>query len=179
MLSRWLSKKWNTEWTCLTGAFYGIPLHSFAISCNWNFDIWWSHLMHRCIALLCRMVSSCYDKCIDKRWASVLVTVFFLDLYVEKTLMESIKQRNTGISYRLSLPLFSLLSCWHVDLWASLLSRRYKDGDLSVGENTCIDRCSSKYWQVLVESLDVMCLSSFVLAQPIIWMTLASFRLLE
>ena len=25
---------------------------------------------------------------------------------------------------------------------------RYKDGDLSVGENTCIDRCSSKYWQV-------------------------------
>lgn len=25
---------------------------------------------------------------------------------------------------------------------------RYKDGELSVGENTCIDRCSSKYWQV-------------------------------
>jgi hypothetical protein len=25
---------------------------------------------------------------------------------------------------------------------------RYKDGELSVGENSCIDRCSSKYWQV-------------------------------
>eukprot|EP00890_Picochlorum_soloecismus_P005280 jgi/Picsp_1/5753/NSC_03112-R1_mitochondrial import inner membrane translocase subunit tim10 len=28
------------------------------------------------------------------------------------------------------------------------LFNRYKDGDLSVGENTCIDRCSSKYWQL-------------------------------
>ena len=37
----------------------------------------------------CRMVGSCYDKCMDKR---------------------------------------------------------YKDGDLSVGENTCLDRCASKYW---------------------------------
>jgi hypothetical protein len=25
---------------------------------------------------------------------------------------------------------------------------RYKEGELSVGENACIDRCSNKYWQV-------------------------------
>ena len=48
---------------------------------------------------------------------------------------------------RLPLPRYTplMLTCEPV----TLLSCRYKDGDLSVGENTCIDRCSSKYWQVI------------------------------
>eukprot|EP00192_Tetraselmis_astigmatica_P023616 CAMPEP_0117663658 /NCGR_PEP_ID=MMETSP0804-20121206/8745_1 /TAXON_ID=1074897 /ORGANISM="Tetraselmis astigmatica, Strain CCMP880" /LENGTH=76 /DNA_ID=CAMNT_0005470721 /DNA_START=214 /DNA_END=444 /DNA_ORIENTATION=+ len=28
------------------------------------------------------------------------------------------------------------------------IEKKYKDSDLSVGENSCIDRCSNKYWQV-------------------------------
>ncbi|XP_021766942.1 mitochondrial import inner membrane translocase subunit TIM10-like isoform X2 [Chenopodium quinoa] len=28
------------------------------------------------------------------------------------------------------------------------VEKRYKEGDLNLGENSCIDRCVSKYWQV-------------------------------
>ncbi|XWS71627.1 hypothetical protein CRYUN_Cryun03dG0154100 [Craigia yunnanensis] len=28
------------------------------------------------------------------------------------------------------------------------LFNRYKESELNMGENTCIDRCVSKYWQV-------------------------------
>lgn len=28
------------------------------------------------------------------------------------------------------------------------VEKRYKEGELHIGENSCIDRCVSKYWQV-------------------------------
>lgn len=45
---------------------------------------------------------------------------------------------------------------YRVDLFNRMVStcfdkcmdRRYKEGELNVGETACIDRCASKYWQV-------------------------------
>jgi len=32
--------------------------------------------------------------------------------------------------------------------------RRFKDGELNVGENSCIDRCAAKYWQASAEAAE-------------------------
>jgi import inner membrane translocase subunit TIM10 len=45
---------------------------------------------------------------------------------------------------------------YRVDLFSRLtgacydkcVDRKYREGELNIGENSCIDRCTSKYWQV-------------------------------
>ena len=48
------------------------------------------------------------------------------------------------MEYRVEL--FNKLS---VACFDKCIDRRFKEGDLNVGENSCVDRCAAKYWQVV------------------------------
>eukprot|EP00228_Micromonas_bravo_P009226 CAMPEP_0203000722 /NCGR_PEP_ID=MMETSP1401-20130829/96_1 /ASSEMBLY_ACC=CAM_ASM_000894 /TAXON_ID=38833 /ORGANISM="Micromonas pusilla, Strain CCAC1681" /LENGTH=89 /DNA_ID=CAMNT_0049742175 /DNA_START=19 /DNA_END=285 /DNA_ORIENTATION=+ len=48
----------------------------------------------------------------------------------------------TEMEYRVELFNKMVSSCHE-----KCIDKKYKDGDLNVGENSCVDRCTSKYWQ--------------------------------
>mmetsp|Transcript_34242 Transcript_34242/g.96495 ORF Transcript_34242/g.96495 Transcript_34242/m.96495 type:complete len:88 (-) Transcript_34242:686-949(-) len=48
------------------------------------------------------------------------------------------------MEYRVDL--FNRLSASCFD---KCIEKRFKDGDLNTGENSCVDRCAAKYWQVV------------------------------
>jgi len=47
------------------------------------------------------------------------------------------------MEYRVDLYNRMTASCF-----SKCMDTRYKEGDLNVGENSCVDRCAAKYWQV-------------------------------
>jgi len=49
---------------------------------------------------------------------------------------------NQEMEYRVDLFNKLVHSCYE-----KCIDKRFKDGDLNVGETACVDRCSSKYWQ--------------------------------
>ncbi|KAK3238412.1 protein transporter tim10 [Cymbomonas tetramitiformis] len=57
---------------------------------------------------------------------------------------KALKMAEVEMEYRVDL--FTRLSSVCFD---KCIDHKYKDGDLNVGENSCVDRCSSKYWQVV------------------------------
>ncbi|PNW75151.1 hypothetical protein CHLRE_12g514900v5 [Chlamydomonas reinhardtii] len=56
----------------------------------------------------------------------------------------ALSMATTELEYRVSL-LNSMVSTCH----ERCAARPYKEGQLSVGENSCLDRCCAKYWQVV------------------------------
>mmetsp|Transcript_20559 Transcript_20559/g.34419 ORF Transcript_20559/g.34419 Transcript_20559/m.34419 type:complete len:87 (+) Transcript_20559:141-401(+) len=57
---------------------------------------------------------------------------------------KAFKMAEVEMDYRVDLYTRLTNSCFE-----KCIDHKYKDGDLNVGENSCVDRCSAKYWQVV------------------------------
>ncbi|KAF8102711.1 hypothetical protein N665_0196s0006 [Sinapis alba] len=56
---------------------------------------------------------------------------------------QAFSMAQTEMEYRVEL--FNKLA---QTCFSKCVDKRYKEADLNMGENSCIDRCVSKYWQV-------------------------------
>eukprot|EP00227_Mantoniella_beaufortii_P020632 CAMPEP_0197590654 /NCGR_PEP_ID=MMETSP1326-20131121/11813_1 /TAXON_ID=1155430 /ORGANISM="Genus nov. species nov., Strain RCC2288" /LENGTH=90 /DNA_ID=CAMNT_0043155827 /DNA_START=59 /DNA_END=331 /DNA_ORIENTATION=+ len=50
----------------------------------------------------------------------------------------------TEMDYRVDLFNKMVTGCYE-----KCIDKKFKDGDLNVGENSCVDRCTAKYWQAV------------------------------
>ena len=55
---------------------------------------------------------------------------------------QAFQMANQEMEYRVDLFNKLVNTCYE-----KCIDKRFKDGDLNVGESACVDRCSSKYWQ--------------------------------
>lgn len=62
----------------------------------------------------------------------------------DATASEAVAIAQQEVDYRVELFNKMVSACYD-----KCVDTRYKDGSLTVGENSCIDRCASKYWQVV------------------------------
>lgn len=56
---------------------------------------------------------------------------------------QAMQMAQQEMDYRVDLFNKMVASCFE-----KCIDKKYKEGDLNVGENSCVDRCASKYWQV-------------------------------
>ncbi|KAJ0238837.1 Mitochondrial import inner membrane translocase subunit TIM10 [Hirschfeldia incana] len=56
---------------------------------------------------------------------------------------QAFNMAQTEMEYRVEL--FNKLA---QTCFVKCVDKRYKEADLNMGENSCVDRCVSKYWQV-------------------------------
>eukprot|EP00210_Caulerpa_lentillifera_P009069 g8654.t1 len=62
----------------------------------------------------------------------------------QNSTFEAVEIAKQEVEYRVELFNRMVTSCYE-----KCIDKRMKDGSLTVGENSCIDRCASKYWQVV------------------------------
>ena len=83
-----------------------------------------------------------------QREASFLWPATPCEAFATARLRRALQELTRRVSLSLSLIFFPAQYSMTASCFAKCMDTRYKEGDLNVGENSCVDRCAAKYWQV-------------------------------